>query len=483
MGSILASIFPGVREVRSPLAAGFLWLTCGWLLFRNSFTQASLHEGIARDLASLANWLGKPALFVVASFVAYLIGLLSTSISSYIFTILSRTKIPVVSRFRKDEPPFSKEGYNAAQDLIYQQVFKALDDSNTRTVILNDHHKATPVVMAIRSHYLISHRKNLAFAHLNLKPYFDALIEDLNTVPYRLLAKRPEAFSSFDRVRSEGEFRSALVLPLVAMALYFWPSLHWLSSFIFILILILAWQARNKLIAANDQLVEFLRADVGVTSPAIEAVDGTSIRLSRVELTAPEIEIIRSLAETYLTEQPTNSIELYEILAKTGNARFNEILCRLTKKYRPDLLEARLGEGALYSNHLHVPWLQKFVIDHDEIEDLTKVLLRALAFRVSDTESKVFAPVLRAGFDLNKKSIRTQSNLGSQSLEKIKEIDRDIVELRKGQLGPEEFLLRHDSLPKDAWGRIKEFLSAWIKNNGDWWIIADPLFEAKEPKY
>jgi hypothetical protein len=37
---VLAGLLPGVRELRAPLAAGYLWLLYGWLTAANSFPSA-----------------------------------------------------------------------------------------------------------------------------------------------------------------------------------------------------------------------------------------------------------------------------------------------------------------------------------------------------------------------------------------------------------------------------------------------------------
>jgi hypothetical protein len=71
---MLAQILPGFREIRGPLASGFLWLLFGYLIFHGDVAHA---HGKVKEIEELGQKLNPAALATVAAFVAYLIGSLS----------------------------------------------------------------------------------------------------------------------------------------------------------------------------------------------------------------------------------------------------------------------------------------------------------------------------------------------------------------------------------------------------------------------
>jgi hypothetical protein len=77
---MLTSLLPGLREIRAPLAAGYVWLLGLWLTVLALPAAPDFSTGLYRHLVDLANWVGKPAIFVASAFVAYLLGVLSNFI-------------------------------------------------------------------------------------------------------------------------------------------------------------------------------------------------------------------------------------------------------------------------------------------------------------------------------------------------------------------------------------------------------------------
>jgi hypothetical protein len=71
---VLTSILPGVRELRTPLATGYLWLLNAWLLVGQHLPHVRPGGGPLARLWDAGSYGGKGALVVALSFVAYLIG-------------------------------------------------------------------------------------------------------------------------------------------------------------------------------------------------------------------------------------------------------------------------------------------------------------------------------------------------------------------------------------------------------------------------
>jgi len=73
---VLFSLLPGLREVRTPLTTGYIWLTLGVLAWwpRTPFNHPD--DGLVSAAWDIGTYVGKAGLLVVASFAAYLIGAL-----------------------------------------------------------------------------------------------------------------------------------------------------------------------------------------------------------------------------------------------------------------------------------------------------------------------------------------------------------------------------------------------------------------------
>jgi DNA-binding transcriptional ArsR family regulator len=86
---MLVSLLPGVRELRAPLAAGYLWLVTFWIALAPRVPALISTEGVYRDIYNLGQAVGKPAIAIASAFVAYLIGTLSVGVTSVINLRLS----------------------------------------------------------------------------------------------------------------------------------------------------------------------------------------------------------------------------------------------------------------------------------------------------------------------------------------------------------------------------------------------------------
>jgi len=72
---VLASLLPGLRDLRTPLATGYLWLVTLWLLVHEHLpTSAATASGPTKSSLQLADLVGKATVLAAFSFIAYLVG-------------------------------------------------------------------------------------------------------------------------------------------------------------------------------------------------------------------------------------------------------------------------------------------------------------------------------------------------------------------------------------------------------------------------
>jgi hypothetical protein len=72
---MFANLLPGFRDLRGPLAVGYMWLLALWLLFADYVPRKRpASSGLAANLFDLGHFLGPTLTLGVVSFMAYLLG-------------------------------------------------------------------------------------------------------------------------------------------------------------------------------------------------------------------------------------------------------------------------------------------------------------------------------------------------------------------------------------------------------------------------
>ncbi|MFF3642439.1 hypothetical protein [Streptomyces sp. NPDC002564] len=71
---MLSSLLPGVREIRTPLTSGYLWLAILWIFIGDSAPTEDPGHGPFSTMWRVGESLGRPALLAALSFAAYLVG-------------------------------------------------------------------------------------------------------------------------------------------------------------------------------------------------------------------------------------------------------------------------------------------------------------------------------------------------------------------------------------------------------------------------
>jgi hypothetical protein len=71
---MLASLLPGLRDLRTPLTVGYLWLICGWLWFHDVLPQRDTARGAIADLFDLDGILPPATVLAAVTFIAYFLG-------------------------------------------------------------------------------------------------------------------------------------------------------------------------------------------------------------------------------------------------------------------------------------------------------------------------------------------------------------------------------------------------------------------------
>lgn len=382
---LIANLLPGLREVRAPLAAGFLWLAL-ILLATRKYLSAPLPEGsLIADLYRLFGWLGTVVTLAVSAFIAYLIGILSVAITSVALSRLARIhrRSPAEKAdLGSIRTPLSSKGLASVHTLVEDQIADVLsNDEQAKLRALNIHPEAKALLGTLASNLELAERRRLLSRTIATDEHFRSIIADLELVPIRLIGNKMELYSAHDRLMAEGEFRAAISAPCIGIGIglaatipTMWPA----PMLAVLLATVLMLQARSRVIAAYDQLAEALRASGGKDSPSAMAIKRAPLQFKRTTLRPAELAILVQRAEAAEKQnQLPRAIEWYAIVADAGIGTAHEKLCDITRTTSSAytdgfrILEPRLIEGGSYSGRLAVEALELILhrVPEDEWAD------------------------------------------------------------------------------------------------------------------
>jgi hypothetical protein len=100
---------------------------------------------------------------------------------------------------------------------------------------------------------------------INLNGHTQDVVSELQLAPERLVGEKPATYDRWDRLKGEGEFREAIVPPLVAIliALFSRGVLTWPSGLLLLIpAVVILIQGMIKLNQADGQLIQTLEAEV-----------------------------------------------------------------------------------------------------------------------------------------------------------------------------------------------------------------------------
>ncbi|MDQ3983305.1 MAG: hypothetical protein M3271_11565, partial [Actinomycetota bacterium] len=305
---MLTSLLPGIRELRVPLATGYLWLVALAIAIEPHVPGRAEARGLAATLYRLADASSVLGVGVALSFVAYLVGSLSVGLFSWPLRGLFRHDLPaeghVWSAFRSQTADGIERLAVEARTGLDRQL--ALAEVDVSAFIANNLPGQRRSVRAPR--WIPSMRRTPRSGPVasrtptrlsgpprdrsDLGRLRRAIVDDLDLVlTTRLLGRDADLYSAIDRHRAEVEFRLGLVPPVIALTVVVASRVG--PAFIPIPLILglvvslgLHWDALNQQRRANAIMVDAL-ADRRVSSPALERLEAKARDLagqSKVEI-------------------------------------------------------------------------------------------------------------------------------------------------------------------------------------------------------
>jgi hypothetical protein len=231
-------LLPGFRELRAPLAAGYVLLLGLWLLLRPVLQRSSNSAGAYRDLVDIADWAGKTTTLVGVSFTAYLLGAVSIAVTQRLDAGLGLVQDRIRTDWMAPVHPglWRQRTVRAAMEdaVVNRLSTRFLEDESFRNRVIEYVAQITsrsakeggssllpkilqtnPLELARKAEHDYFSRWSLLRAVVRTDAYVESSHDDLYLMAQRLLGKEPEVYEEYDRLRAEATFRFGLVLPLV----------------------------------------------------------------------------------------------------------------------------------------------------------------------------------------------------------------------------------------------------------------------------
>ena len=257
---MLSAVLPGLREVRSAVAAGYLWLLVGWLALRETLPTREGASGVWDAFYELGDITGAIGLGAAATFAAYLLGSLAVPLLDQVLTPAYRVTRNAwfdVRHTRGVRRPLSRL-------TAEEPVMRAGELSGAGSHSLANHVRYS-VNEAVTLGYPGSQIDDPALQN----QMFSQVITELRLVERRLIGDQVELHSEIDRLRSEAELRTAIAPPMTALVIFLTlsSSLWWGPALLVPAALYVQGQLRMR--ERNDSLVDALLLG-RVEAPALE---------------------------------------------------------------------------------------------------------------------------------------------------------------------------------------------------------------------
>ncbi|MGY1733902.1 hypothetical protein ACI798_20525 [Geodermatophilus sp. SYSU D01045] len=241
---MLASVLPGVRDVRVPLASGLLWLFAAWLVLEPRFPDEAPESGtfLAR-IHRLVDFFGTGGAVGAILFSAYLVGI-----------ILAFERVRFGQVPGKVTQLMASSTYDHLKSHLAQDLQSAVKEMNQHGEWKSG--KTDQPLAAALMDSPASWRDDRTKETLSTEIAYDLYREEAALANRLRMQSNQEVYQSYDAKVAEANFRQAVSLPLGVLIVVLAINVSWLwfaALVVPVLLLILSGSARKE---ARSELVE-----------------------------------------------------------------------------------------------------------------------------------------------------------------------------------------------------------------------------------
>ncbi|MGF9648853.1 hypothetical protein AAIH32_12805 [Pseudarthrobacter oxydans] len=239
---MLAQILPGFRDFKTPLITGYLWLVVVWIGFSMPIPSKDVTTGAMGMINWLTGYTSTATILAVLSFVAYVIGILVTIdvklatrlIAKYGFRmerqITDKGKYRWTRLRHRDNVSHRTSLDQEAGSTLLKLLWAELHKVETRNVLwsavydeyqlpIPSEEEQQALKEEVRGDEKEYYRRLRKAALRKLSPILMTELEiEIPVLATKLQEKNKDLFDSYDRDRSEAEFRLSIALPIAVLA-------------------------------------------------------------------------------------------------------------------------------------------------------------------------------------------------------------------------------------------------------------------------
>ncbi|MFJ8438074.1 hypothetical protein [Kitasatospora griseola] len=267
---MLMNLLPGLRELRTPLAAGYIWFLAIWFAVNDHIPARDGATGVALSVYRLKDLLGTPALIAAASFVAYILG------SAYTQPDTVRRSVLLVARWW----PLRWLQRVFIRDMTSVEGYPSPPISpNTRTALYE------------RIERLARQADPQRFAamggeNMHVDDVWSDVVKNLKDLPLKLQVEKPDIYQGYDRKAAEADFRVNVGLAIggLSITLAIFAGSAWFAAGLVATVVMLRSGIYRQQ-RANDLRVETLTSEV-ISSRELNDYD-QNLRMGREDCSQP----------------------------------------------------------------------------------------------------------------------------------------------------------------------------------------------------
>jgi hypothetical protein len=263
---MLASLLPGLRDVRTPITVGYLWLTFAWVVWGDRIPDGRPNgDGLIARVYDVSEFLGNTTLLAALSFVAYILGAIVTipveGRFGRVFGSMPRLlSVPRTGPTRRARERARRRRLLKGRDTLDEfhdfLLGMSTDDwvrseaawrlEMDRALTGNAHFRASMFARSKVEDQLRENGRELS------RPEVEALTASPELLRPRLLASgRTEVYGEYDRQAAEGSFRINIALPVLALGVATGIEVAWfLIPIALVVAALLLLQGSNRLEAS-----------------------------------------------------------------------------------------------------------------------------------------------------------------------------------------------------------------------------------------
>lgn len=257
---MLASVLPGLREIRAPLAAGFVWLAFLWVCLGSQMPSADEATGLLKRVYDLSAYVGVPSTLAALTFIAYLVGatweVTAVGAKRFVGGLLA-VKFGDGSWIRRTAAMSFEAGYSP-DTFVSRDTRARLDaylDERSREVAMSDKvrvERATALLKTLKIAPAVENGTLQMSAN-----YYSRLLllDETEGIGRSLQSENDAIFAEYDRLRAEGRFRLRLATPTILLIVAASYQTSWFGLCLVAIPLLLWLAGRRDIRAANDLLM------------------------------------------------------------------------------------------------------------------------------------------------------------------------------------------------------------------------------------